>query len=403
MIAGVAGAICVVVVFIVALLAFRRSGRGCSKDGLATAEAGGHASVCPPYSPEVLRTEHGGSQPIPTRSATRDRETRNVDNHGDGEVSTALALPTTASTGDFSTEERAEFSHVFRSGVNVEGGATSVSDIHRPDAGNRGVSSMEDRGQSFGGVGVARSVVDPRGPINNASARVSDEPLPPPPPYELPPPSYHHLAALSETDDGKRECLATAAVDRPETTLEPRGAESGYAEPAIPARPSTAVTSNVPRAGLSEAFYDKYAEDGHLPEPGAGKGVDVGAADDHRRSRGCGVGVARAVMEAARDLAQQSPVLGISEAATLVSILVSLVSDSKHSDRESEARMKRCRSIVALLQRAGKVLGKVRTVLLIFALFGCARCVSSRNSSYPSSCGPCTSSRPSRFVYTIDW
>lgn len=361
MIAGGAVAICAVVA-VVAVLAFRRSGRGCSKDRLAAAEAGEHANVGPPYSAAVLRAEHGGNKPIPTRSATRDRET-----HGGDDVSIAPALPTTASTGDCSTEERAEFAQVFRNGVTVEGGATSVSDINRPDAGKRGVSS-KDRGQSFVGVGVACTVVDPIGSITNVSAHASHEPLPPPPPYELPPPPCQHLAVLSETDHGRRECLPTTGR-RPGTTLESRGADSsGYAEPAIPARPSTGDTSTAPRTGLSEAFDGNYAKDGSFAlssKPGAGKSVDVGPAGGRRRSCGGGVGVARAVMEAARDLAKCSPILGVSEAATLVSILIDLVSDSKYSDRESEARIKRCRSIVILLQRAGKVLGKVRAVVWI--------------------------------------
>lgn len=70
--------------------------------------------------------------------------------------------------------------------------------------------------------------------------------------------------------------------------------------------------------------------------------------------------VAKAVVEAARNLAMQFHFPGVSEAATLVSILVNLVSDDHTSFAEVESRVKRCRLVIMMLQRASMVLGKVR-------------------------------------------
>lgn len=70
--------------------------------------------------------------------------------------------------------------------------------------------------------------------------------------------------------------------------------------------------------------------------------------------------VVKAVVEAARNLATQSHFPGVSEAATLVSILVNLVSDDHACSAEVESRVKRCRLVIMMLQRASLVIGKVR-------------------------------------------
>lgn len=67
-------------------------------------------------------------------------------------------------------------------------------------------------------------------------------------------------------------------------------------------------------------------------------------------------GVAQAVIDAAYELAIWSQFPGVSEAATLVGILVGLIRDSRGSVVESEASVKRCRSIVFTLQRATNIL-----------------------------------------------
>lgn len=64
-------------------------------------------------------------------------------------------------------------------------------------------------------------------------------------------------------------------------------------------------------------------------------------------------------MEAGHHLASHSAIPGLCEAARLVSILVKLVTDYQDGTRDVEWRVKRCRSIITVLERAGAVLGKV--------------------------------------------
>ena len=71
--------------------------------------------------------------------------------------------------------------------------------------------------------------------------------------------------------------------------------------------------------------------------------------------------IATAVMAAAEGLAQQSFVPGVREAATVVSGLVKLAADHRSNAGDMEKRVRWCRSIVLTLERAGEVLGKVRT------------------------------------------
>ena len=70
--------------------------------------------------------------------------------------------------------------------------------------------------------------------------------------------------------------------------------------------------------------------------------------------------VAKAVVEAAYNLALQCPFPGVCEAATLVSVLVNLVRDDQGNTAEMESKIKRCRLVILILQRAAMVLGKVR-------------------------------------------
>lgn len=83
--------------------------------------------------------------------------------------------------------------------------------------------------------------------------------------------------------------------------------------------------------------------------------VDAEPSPPARRAQ-----VVKAVMEAACKLAMQSHCPGVCEAATLVSILVEMVSDDQANVAEVESRLKRCRLVVITLERASLVLGKVR-------------------------------------------
>ncbi|CAM9667182.1 unnamed protein product [Ectocarpus fasciculatus] len=77
-----------------------------------------------------------------------------------------------------------------------------------------------------------------------------------------------------------------------------------------------------------------------------------------RRRTSSGVGYGQAVLAAAEELAHRCQTPGVSEAATAVSILVHLVLDSRDLTSRGEAEVKRCRSIVMVLERAATVLGK---------------------------------------------
>lgn len=73
-----------------------------------------------------------------------------------------------------------------------------------------------------------------------------------------------------------------------------------------------------------------------------------------------GTGVAKAFLEVACKLTTQSPCPVVCEAATLVSILVGMVSDDGGSVVEVESSLKRCRVVIMILERASLVLEKVR-------------------------------------------
>ncbi|CAM9572153.1 unnamed protein product [Ascophyllum nodosum] len=73
---------------------------------------------------------------------------------------------------------------------------------------------------------------------------------------------------------------------------------------------------------------------------------------------GVGISAAVAVMEAASAVASSSSIPGVSEAARLVSVLVKLVVDRKDNDITGDWRVRWCRSIVAVLERASELVEK---------------------------------------------
>lgn len=91
------------------------------------------------------------------------------------------------------------------------------------------------------------------------------------------------------------------------------------------------------------------------PEALGGSGASSKAG---RRGSRDGVGVGRVAMEVALELAQNCQLPGVSEAATAISILVNMVVDSSEDD--GDAKLKQCRSIIMVLERAAKVAEKVR-------------------------------------------
>ena len=74
---------------------------------------------------------------------------------------------------------------------------------------------------------------------------------------------------------------------------------------------------------------------------------------------GVEISAAVAIMDAASAVASSSSIPGVSEAARLVSVLVKLVVDSNDNDTTGDWRVRWCRSIVAVLERASELIQKV--------------------------------------------
>ncbi|CAM9415830.1 unnamed protein product [Ectocarpus fasciculatus] len=90
---------------------------------------------------------------------------------------------------------------------------------------------------------------------------------------------------------------------------------------------------------------------------GGGGGREASSAADHPNSSD-DLGLGHAVLGAAQELARHCQVPGISEAAGVLCIMANLFMDSRDNDRESDSRLRQCRSIVMALERAEKVVGK---------------------------------------------
>lgn len=73
-----------------------------------------------------------------------------------------------------------------------------------------------------------------------------------------------------------------------------------------------------------------------------------------------GPGVSQAVAQAARELADNSTIVGVSEAASLICLLVDLVQGTRDDASAVDRNLKRCQSMVDMLRTAATVLGKVR-------------------------------------------
>jgi len=71
---------------------------------------------------------------------------------------------------------------------------------------------------------------------------------------------------------------------------------------------------------------------------------------DGHEKRSTDIGMGRAVLESAKDLANSSQIPGVSELATVVSILVNLLVDNKGNKNSTDASIRRCRSLITLLK-----------------------------------------------------
>ena len=79
---------------------------------------------------------------------------------------------------------------------------------------------------------------------------------------------------------------------------------------------------------------------------------------DYRR-KARGVGITEAVIGAAKGLARMSQFPGVAEVAGLVVVLMNLATDSSDIVGASDTMVRRCRSVMGLLQRAERVLEEV--------------------------------------------
>lgn len=134
----------------------------------------------------------------------------------------------------------------------------------------------------------------------------------------------------------------------------------GSADRALIVTASTSNISTRERNSFTPA-YSGSAESGAAFVPDEPKPtLDIGpySSTDSRGSTG-GPGLGRAVGEAALELARNCLIPGVSEAASAVSILVELATGNQDTKNSTEPSLRRCRSIVLMLQRATKVLGKV--------------------------------------------
>ncbi|CBN75056.1 Transmembrane receptor kinase [Ectocarpus siliculosus] len=133
------------------------------------------------------------------------------------------------------------------------------------------------------------------------------------------------------------------------------GTEDVLAQRSLTATGSTADVSTSERAelaGISTENTGRFADE---PMPASGEREASSTAG--RRGSFGDVGVGQAVMVAAQELAHSCQVPGVSEAVTLVSILVNLVKDSRDDSSGGDSRLRQCRSIVMVLNRADKVAG----------------------------------------------
>ena len=142
-----------------------------------------------------------------------------------------------------------------------------------------------------------------------------------------------------------------------------RLASDGSAEKLPAEKTSTADLSTAERDELSQFHQRERATDAAPvsselePEEASSGGPRASSATDHQNSADIGLG--RAVLAAAQELAHHCQIPGVSEAATAVCMMANLVTDGRDNTRASETRLRQCSTVVMALKRAAKVADKV--------------------------------------------
>ncbi|CAN0344511.1 unnamed protein product [Ectocarpus sp. 6 AP-2014] len=158
--------------------------------------------------------------------------------------------------------------------------------------------------------------------------------------------------------DGEVEASAEHAAKDCRARL----ASDGSAEKLPAATTSTANLSTAERDELSqfqqrERVAGAAPVSGELkPEEASSGGPGASSAADDQNSADIGLG--RAVLAAAQELAHHCQIPGVSEAATAVCMMANLVTDGRDNARASETRLRQCSTVVMALKRAAKVADK---------------------------------------------
>ncbi|CAM9164639.1 unnamed protein product, partial [Hapterophycus canaliculatus] len=121
--------------------------------------------------------------------------------------------------------------------------------------------------------------------------------------------------------------------------------------------PSAANMSTTKRVEPAQSYQRQSLGGGSRSVEASGGGSGASLATDRDRPA-CELGLGHAILSAAQELAHHCQTPGISEAATAVSIMARLVTDSRDNDRESDLRLRQCNSIIMVLKRAAKVADK---------------------------------------------
>lgn len=124
---------------------------------------------------------------------------------------------------------------------------------------------------------------------------------------------------------------------------------------------STADVSTYERAELAQFHQRQSAASiasGSQPDDAPAGSDGASSAADCKKPPG-DIGLGHAVLAAAQELAHHCQVPGISEAAAVVCIMANLVTDSRENDSASSLRLRQSRSVVTVLKRAAKVVGRV--------------------------------------------
>ncbi len=138
-------------------------------------------------------------------------------------------------------------------------------------------------------------------------------------------------------------------------------AKASGAKQSLTATTSTANMSTAEQGEIGQVYERvpgaaTVADEESTPG-GAGNAITL-STSGRRGSRGS-IGLGEAVMDAAQNLAHHCQIPGVSEAASLVSTLVTMVSDRRDIKSGGDSNLRQCRSIIRMLERASKVAGRV--------------------------------------------